>query len=346
MSKCFMVLADGQVICENDVFRCEGEEFISVRNKSELYAFPIFGEPEVRGINELCANHIEMIGNIETSIEKESKIMNTITNIKEFSKELNNYGYKVKMQSHVKNGKDMMALQVFKPGADNRLCPIIYVSNFEVDEFDAKTMARSVLAQVKDESERVLSYLDILNDWDLMQPLLRICVRPKTENMSDVRRDFLDLELYVRAVLPGNETDEGTRSVVITHDLCKRLGVTEDEIFSRAFFNVHESMKQMDFSSVLPFASPDSGMNILSSGEKTHGAGVMALLPLLLSESGYILPSSIHELIYVPEERTDENTSGFRQIVREVNETAVDEQDFLSDSVYYYDADKKILILA
>lgn len=52
----------------------------------------------------------------------------------------------------------------------------------------------------------------------------------------------------------------------------------------------------------------------------------------------FILPSSIHELILVPD--YGEDVKGLKEIVSDVNDNsdAVTEEDFLSNSVYHYDA--------
>ena len=52
----------------------------------------------------------------------------------------------------------------------------------------------------------------------------------------------------------------------------------------------------------------------------------------------FILPSSIHELILVPD--YVEDVKGLKEIVSDVNDNsdAVTEEDFLSNSVYHYDA--------
>ena len=57
-----------------------------------------------------------------------------------------------------------------------------------------------------------------------------------------------------------------------------------------------------------------------------------------LNGSFYILPSSIHELILVPEV-TFGDPAGFNQTVRAVNREAVRPEERLSDHVYRYDAD-------
>ena len=51
----------------------------------------------------------------------------------------------------------------------------------------------------------------------------------------------------------------------------------------------------------------------------------------------YILPSSIHEAIFIP---ASENVDAeeLKTMVREVNETQVPKEDFLSNEVYFYNA--------
>lgn len=57
----------------------------------------------------------------------------------------------------------------------------------------------------------------------------------------------------------------------------------------------------------------------------------------------FILPSSIHEVIVLPDNgRVDKNA--LAKMVSEVNSTQVSEEDYLSDSIYYYNRnDEKIL---
>ena len=55
------------------------------------------------------------------------------------------------------------------------------------------------------------------------------------------------------------------------------------------------------------------------------------------AESGfYILPSSVHEVILVPDD-TMMTTEIFSGMVRHVNAEHVEETEVLTDSVYYYD---------
>lgn len=68
-------------------------------------------------------------------------------------------------------------------------------------------------------------------------------------------------------------------------------------------------------------------------------------LDTLASEVGrfFILPSSLHEALIVPE-TLGTDVESLYQMVCEINKTQVAPADRLTDNVYWYDADKKQLM--
>lgn len=95
-------------------------------------------------------------------------------------------------------------------------------------------------------------------------------------------------------------------------------------------------------------------MYVLTNVGRICGAANLAdtdLLQRFAEEQGsnlIILPSSIHELILIPEHggEAGEKRLWFQAMVREVNETQVDAEDILSDSIYYFDRkEKKVSVL-
>lgn len=60
----------------------------------------------------------------------------------------------------------------------------------------------------------------------------------------------------------------------------------------------------------------------------------------IVGGSYYILPSSIHELIFLADDGTS-IVEDLQNTVREINQTEVSESDFLSDEVYHYDVNTK-----
>lgn len=100
-------------------------------------------------------------------------------------------------------------------------------------------------------------------------------------------------------------------------------------------------MNELDINEIY-VCTNDSGM---------FGAAVMLLKDELnsiaerLGGKIYILPSSIHEVIIVPKIEAYD-LKMLRETVKGVNETVVNESDFLSDSVYQYEAETGELELA
>ena len=94
----------------------------------------------------------------------------------------------------------------------------------------------------------------------------------------------------------------------------------------------------------------DELMYVLTNEEKYFGAATL-LYPHVLSHIGkilrqdfYVLPSSIHECILVPN-RGQYSKEDLQQMVKDVNNSQVEEEEILSYQVYYYDREKEKLIL-
>ncbi len=89
-------------------------------------------------------------------------------------------------------------------------------------------------------------------------------------------------------------------------------------------------------------------MYVLSNETARLGASSLLSLPFLnrfrdtIGEDFWILPSSIHEVILVPESEVEDREK-LKQMVREINETQVPIQEFLSDEVYLYSEFEKLI---
>lgn len=87
---------------------------------------------------------------------------------------------------------------------------------------------------------------------------------------------------------------------------------------------------------------PESSLIILSNELGINGASALLYpeMPKKIFEyvgrNYYLLPSSIHEFLIVPDDRNifPEN---LKEIVKDVNENHIAEEELLSDSIYYFD---------
>lgn len=185
-----------------------------------------------------------------------------------------------------------------------------------------------------------------------------------TELLKTVpHRDFLDLSIIYRIML-----DMGIQScsATITNEHFKMWDITETDLFNASIKNSSPEVNSLTDATIkaLPESMPeDVRAEIIASMEEdtmpfpafvasnkqnSYGAGVIVHgLSEIAESTGYdrffILPSSIHEVIIVPE--CFEETDGLKTMVKEANETLLGDE-VLSDNVYIYDNESKMLTIA
>jgi hypothetical protein len=89
---------------------------------------------------------------------------------------------------------------------------------------------------------------------------------------------------------------------------------------------------------------PESPLLVLSNESGVNGAAAIIYpeVPQRIYEyvgkNYYLLPSSVHELLIVPDDGEVDSLS-LREIVREVNQTHIEAEEYLSDDIYYFDGE-------
>jgi hypothetical protein len=98
-----------------------------------------------------------------------------------------------------------------------------------------------------------------------------------------------------------------------------------------------------------PIAPEDvGGMYVLTNTSGSLGAAALFYPDVkdkaaeLIGRDYYILPSSVHEVILVPDSQ-DIKANELCDMVKQANKTVVEEQDILSDNVYHYSRDDRRL---
>ena len=148
-------------------------------------------------------------------------------------------------------------------------------------------------------------------------------------------------------------------SFIVNDSVCTKLKITRDELMELAINNMKkEEYMVFPFEEVIAeFEGRENDMTsdqpcsmvVITNERKLEGAVGMLSLPamdkarqLCGTDSVFILPSSIHEVIIIPDDGK-KNLEELQMMVREVNNTQVMPCDQLSDSVYRYDG-KRILL--
>lgn len=163
-----------------------------------------------------------------------------------------------------------------------------------------------------------------------------------------------DLAIIFKCLVTKGESD--VSSFTISNIFAEMWKTTTNQLLALArentpkiFPGIIKSMKDMLFGvsettnilEDLDELDDDIPMYIATNNAGINGAHVL-LYPNLLEKFSakcgknfYIFPSSIHECIFVPEEK-NADVNYFREMVKEVNATQLLPEEVLSDNVYYY----------
>lgn len=207
-----------------------------------------------------------------------------------------------------------------------------------VDVMDNKPDTDNILKKIKEGFSHVIPKL--INA-EKNKELLETCPH----------RMFLDLAVVYEIMLGTNQF------ILIMNEMSDYHGMTEDELYHLAVKNVREQKQVVTLNQILKEMVgveedlEQIPMFIVKTKYVTHGASVM-LCEDVLSEAAdmlksdlYILPSSINEIIVIPVDFRN-GVTGLKDMVNTVNQTQVLPEEFLSDSVYFFDRKLKRLSIA
>lgn len=184
---------------------------------------------------------------------------------------------------------------------------------------------------------------------------------------------FLDLAVTYRYMV--KQDAYGLASSLIRYDEFLYWEMDEDELYRIALFNTMrefpwhvESLTSVVFNCIKKTLSEEEQealemdfqkledekdsvpMYVLSNDSGLNGASCMLYDSVIRNfakvqgSNVVILPSSIHEIILVPEHE-DTDMDLLQKLVLDANESAVGLIDLLSDSVYYYQLDKDAITI-
>ena len=268
------------------------------------------------------------------------------------------------------NDRLLTGLTILSPG--ERSAPTIYLEALaeQVEQGLSLDAAMKQIAQIQVENHnRVPLDISVLENYEAIRPMLAVQMCDPETNQEYLKgkpyTSCGDLAAYYRIQVAANE--EGTASVAITESMIQMWGITKEQLHKDAvqaanarspvcLYDMEEVMAESIFSvkpeNLFNREEPlDIGMipiYILTNQEKLNGAsvsvqdGVLEKVAELLGTNFYVLPSSIHELLILPDNGSMQ-LSELEAMVREVNATQIAPEDRLSDKVQYYDREAKLL---
>ena len=265
--------------------------------------------------------------------------------------------YRVEEEEIVKLNHTVEMAVVVK-SKDEPVAPVIYMEALYARYKENESLSEIVQECMKiidgsEKNELSSVALDILTDWGKAKEHLRMKL-VNTQKNKQMLQDlpsipFLNLSIVFYICL--GENSEGSANAKVTNKMLEGFGVDVKELYEQALLNMKGEM------SMLTLMNPDPdekmcGLFVLSNTRRLEGAAEILLdetkeklVEKFRGSNLFILPSSIHELILIPD------TEGFDAetlllMVQEVNETEVDEKDFLADAVYLFNGNTKEISIA
>ena len=215
---------------------------------------------------------------------------------------------------------------------------------------------KALLRCVEESADRCKTgeWRETISSWENAKKRVYPVLVSKEQNHEFLKdliwQPFLDLAVCYMLVLP---LDERQGNIRIKQEHLDRWGIDEQELAEQAEKNnlkQNYSLKDMgELCSKLLTGSKAGekeklecgGMYVLSNRNNMYGAAKLLCKPFLEKISGgqsfYILPSSVHESILVPNQEGIPKKE-LDEMVREVNGTMVAEEEVLSDHAYFYDS--------
>lgn len=257
-----------------------------------------------------------------------------------------------------KNNEQLTGIIVKLP--DIQAVPVIYINEFYNDFINGKDMEDifNEIAENIQEAYRQAPYnMDFnINDYADNISMSLVNAKNNREMIANMpHRMVNDLAVIYRVNLP--DIDGTKASAAVTYEIMKYLGYeTREQLEEQAVKYMKEndpplvkSMREMlieidpSFADFLP-EEAENPMYVITNRSKCNGAisvldkETMDSLVDLIGSELTIFPSSVNEMIAVPKDMVEGKEA--LNLVKQVNETAVEDKDKLADSVYSYSKEK------
>ncbi|MCR5719172.1 MAG: DUF5688 family protein [Lachnospiraceae bacterium] len=253
---------------------------------------------------------------------------------------------------------------------DRNVAPTVYINSFYADYKtggDLKEIKERLLEVLKANAPTKNVDLSFYTDFDKVKDRIAFKLVNKNRNevfLKDVPyKEYLDLAIVFYYVYTDSVLGEG--SILVREPHIKLWGVDVDTLYKEALKNtprlLQESFEDMggvlkklcsqkcsELERLLEQGAFNMPMYVLGNRKRLFGAAVI-LYPGVLGDVSdvmggdfFVLPSSVHETIVVTDKLLRDSFQA-KKMIREINITQLEPEDVLSDSLYFYDHEKKLL---
>lgn len=250
--------------------------------------------------------------------------------------ELVNRGYDADVINVTKNGVERVGISI---GKGENIRPTIYQEN-SWENKNVDDICDSIEDIYKNHAMSSID-ADRLSDPEFIKANAKICIQKKG-NESLAKRDYLDLETYIRVVLPEVTQDGGFGSYKLNEKF------DSEDIFEAAKQNTINDFRIESLAEIMSRMLgvdatdlPDNGIYVIQNIHNCHAASALCFPELFQTfckvkeiDKCIIIPSSIHEVMVLP--YTDDMSDRIDDVIQMVNAETVSLEEQLSDHAYYY----------
>ena len=259
------------------------------------------------------------------------------------------------------------------------MSPTIYIDNF-YKKYQDGTDINIILQEIA----KIRMEYDVTDDFDVTtvtdfnkcrnKIMPRLIGAEENSEILKVRPHIRIENLAVTFCIDLGENKEGLMSVPVQFELMETWNVTADQLYEIALENLTKAdigvftpMREILFAGMLSELKeicdgdeeearrkldqmiPDNNLWVLTNKRRVNGANMLldrSVMEDVIKEVGtdfFILPSSIHECIILPTD-SGMDSQQLEAMVCEVNETQVEKEERLSNSVYRYTLENGITL--
>ena len=258
---------------------------------------------------------------------------------------------------------------------DSPIAPTIYYEDkyqmFQ-DGYSVEQLAERTAEQLRSIRENAPE-MPVLTEESARKNLY--CVVVNAEDNEEMLRKVPHEKLEDLAIVPRFKVGEDA-SFIVSNDLCSNLHMTSEEVMEAAHANTNkqefqcqnmaETMRDIMKSQGMPkeyvdefieMQAQNCPMYVMTNDSKVEGAVAITSPNAMESayekikedhpemENMYVLGSSRHELLLIPDDAVD-NVEALKAIHKEVQDTELSKSDKLTDHIYKFDAQSKQISMA
>ncbi len=261
------------------------------------------------------------------------------------------------------NGVELLGIVVQEEGLNTS--PTVYINDFYENYKEGTTIPKIVEALVRifyqsriPEEVNLSGFLDFETAKEQISVRLIHYEKNKELLMNTPWRQVCNLALVCYYTVQQSPF-YGKASILVKNEHLQKWDITDKELFAEAIVNTPvrypvsiEPIEELIFRNwadekkerLLEELKADRiqiPLFVLSNRQRMQGAvcmfypGVLRKFAGRIGRNLYILPSSVHEVLLLPDQG-DKDSQELLQMVTEINENCVADCEILADSVYYY----------